>query len=237
MFLPKTGKRIVFGCDNIGDRAHFGSSGELISANLVSIVVAKAELALLVAVLLVALLRKSKDDFSEESSDCWVNCDEDVLFWLSSMLLLLESMFIGVAGGVWLSVDVGEGTGCSDEDDVSDFDEESMLSVLLRLPPMPDSGVGKSRCLSSELSGVFKPSLACLPSSLSGMATLILASEELDDIHVDVTISLSISLDEAPPPVSQELESPAEFEFEHGLVEVNSLLLLLRGDNIEHPGE
>lgn len=62
---------------------------------------------------------------------------------------------MGVAGGVCKSTDVGEST-CSDEveddddaSDVDDFDEESILSVLLRLPPMPDSGVGRSRCLSS----------------------------------------------------------------------------------------
>lgn len=139
--LPITGKRIVFGCDNIGDKAHFVTSGDVTSVKLVSIVVA----------------RKLNEDFSEESSDCWVDVWDGVeLFCVSSMLLLqLESIFMGVAGGVCKSTDVGEST-CSDEveddddaSDVDDFDEESILSVLLRLPPMPDSGVGRSRCLSS----------------------------------------------------------------------------------------
>lgn len=122
----------------------------------------------------------------------------------------------GVAGGVCVS-EVGDRTSCSHVDEAADdevsefedFEEESMLSALLRLPPMPDSGVATLRCLPfpfSISSMLFTSLIDSLPSSLSGSETLMLASEESDDIHVEVTISLSISLDEAPPAVSQEFE-------------------------------
>lgn len=69
---------------------------------------------------------------------------------------------MGVAGGVCVSDCAGSGEFIiSDVDDSEeaedvispveeDFEEESILSVLLRLPPIPDSGVGTFLgCLSS----------------------------------------------------------------------------------------
>lgn len=69
----------------------------------------------------------------------------------------------------------------------------------------------------------------------------MLASEESDDIQVEVTISLSISREEAPKAQEfDELESLREFEFVQGLgvTEDTGEEVLLRGDNIEeHCGE
>lgn len=64
---------------------------------------------------------------------------------------------------------------------------------------------------------------------------MLLASDESEEIQVDVTISLNMSREEAPPCVSQELESTTEFEQGFGVT--NSLLLVLRGERIEHAGD
>lgn len=174
---------------------------------------------------------------------------------------------MGVAGGVCVLSDWEEAehteliisdSVASDVEALSpleDFDDESMLSVLLRLPPIPDSGVVTSLIgLSFSPRGeaeLFSPSpRLCLLSSFSGRLTLMLDSEESDDMQVDVTISLSMSRDEAPPPVAQEFdeefESLRELEFEQGLGVTDEEVeeedddcwhVLFRGDSIEHCGE
>lgn len=77
---------------------------------------------------------------------------------------------------------------------------DSLLSLAVKLPPIPDSGVGRSRfsLLSSSALTSFStstwPDVNDFPCVVEPSAEFDISDARLDDMHDDVTISLSISL-------------------------------------------
>lgn len=253
----------------MGEMADFGASFVKSSANLVSTVVESASPNDFKDV---KDEDDDFDDFIDDeellvdfkSAVCWICVKledeeeeevtmevEEVSVWNSSTSIM------GVAGGVWVSDGkvsgefiISEPVESAEEEQaeegispfVDDFEEESILSVLLRLPPMPDSGVGTLRdCFMSfswareheeEDEAVLSSLQLNLLSSFSAKEFVMLASEESDDIQVDVTISLNMSRDDAPPKAHEfeEFESLREFELEQGLGVTVTGLVLLMGD-------
>lgn len=77
---------------------------------------------------------------------------------------------------------------------------DSLLSLAVKLPPIPDSGVGKSRfsLLSSSALTSFstssRPDVSDFACMVEPSAEFDISEARFDDMHDDVTISLSISL-------------------------------------------